>query len=59
MYDHVQEEGWTGIGVVTNADGSLFHAGVTSDDYGRHTVGNGHMCEVAILASTARPLKLP
>lgn len=57
MYDHVQEEGWTGIGVVTNADGSLFHAGVTSDDYGRHTVGNGHMCEVAILASNGQAIE--
>lgn len=57
IYDHVQEEGWTGIGVVTNADGSLFHAGVTSDDYGRHTVGNGHMCEVALLASNGQVIE--
>lgn len=57
IYDHVQEEGWTGIGVVTNADGSLFHAGVTSDDYGRHTVGNGHMCEVALLASNGQAIE--
>lgn len=57
IYDHVQEEGWTGIGVVTNADGSLFHAGVTSDDYGSHTVGNGHMCEVALLASNGQAIE--
>lgn len=57
MYDHVQEEEWTGIGVVTNADGSLFHAGVTTDDYGRHYVGNGHMCEVARLASNGQAIE--
>lgn len=57
IYDHVQEEGWTGIGVVTNADGSLFHAGVTTDDYGSHTVGNGHMCEVARLASNGQAIE--
>ena len=57
MYDHVQEEEWTGIGVVTNADGSLFHAGVTTDDYGRHTVGNGHMCEVARLVSNGQAIE--
>lgn len=57
IYDHVQEEGWTGIGVVTNADGSFFHAGVTTDHYGHHFIGNGHMCEVAILASNGQAIE--
>jgi hypothetical protein len=57
IFDHVQEEGWTGIGIVTGGDGSFFRAGVTTDDYGRHTVGNGHMCEVAILASNGQQIE--
>lgn len=57
LYDHVQEEGWTGVGVITNADGTLFHAGVTTDDYGRHTLGNGHMCEVARLVSNGQAIE--
>lgn len=57
LYDHVQEEGWTGVGIITNPDGSAFHAGVTADHYGRHTVGNGHMCEVAILASNGQQIE--
>lgn len=57
LYDHVQEEGWTGVGVITNADGELFHAGVTTDDYGLHTVGNGHMCEVARLVSNGQAIE--
>lgn len=57
LFDHVSEEGWTGVGVITNPDGSAFHAGVTTVAYGRHTVGNDHMCEVARLAANGQEIE--
>jgi hypothetical protein len=56
-YDHIQDEGWTGIGVVTNTDGSLFHAGVTIGDYGKNTVGDGHLCQVAKLVANGQAIE--
>jgi hypothetical protein len=48
---------WTGVGVIFYPIGEAVEADVTKDDYGLHTHGNGHLCEIARLVSNGQAIE--